>query len=109
MALPWCSARMALFLAIPIEAGNFSLIGMMLTPDPLPSGVGPRILADEWGFFHLIGLRFIEILPRLLGTPNVALIVIFLLAYLQTALVVFLTLKAIEYFRARTGLIPRRA
>lgn len=96
----WRRVAIALLLALPIEAGNVSLCGMILDPGPFPAGIFPRLLAYEWAFFHLIGFWVIE---RLFGIGRAAMIAAFILAYLQTALVLFLVMTIAKRFRSRTG------
>ncbi len=93
---------MALLLALPIEAGNLCLIGMMLDPGPLPAGIVPKLLEYEWAFFHFVGFRLIDWFHyHLFGTEEAGLMAAFVLAYLQTALVLFLILELFRRFRGR--------
>jgi hypothetical protein len=101
------SAFLALLLALPIEAGNLCLAGMMLDPGPLPSGILPRLLAAEWEFFHFVGFRNLDSLDALFGTEKAGLIVVFVIAYLQIAFVCFLILQVINRLRVRHGLVSR--
>ena len=96
----WRRVAIALLLALPIEAGNVSLCGMILDPGPFPAGIFPRLLAYEWAFFHLIGFWVIE---RLFGIGRAAMIAAFILAYLQTALVLLLVMTIAKRLRSRTG------
>jgi hypothetical protein len=96
----WRRVAIALLLALPIEAGNVFLCGMMFDPGPFPAGIFPRLLAYEWAFFHLIGFWLME---RLFGTERAAMNAAFILAYLQTALVLFFVLTIAKRFRSRTG------
>jgi hypothetical protein len=96
----WRRAAIALLLALPIGAGNIFLCVMTLHPGPFPAGIFPRLLAYEWAFFHLIGSWLIE---RLFGIERAAMIAAFILAHLQTALVLFLVMTIAKRFRSRTG------
>ncbi len=94
----------ALLLALPIEAGNLLLVGMMLDPGPLPAGLLPRFLAAEWVFFHFLGFRMIGPVHQVFGTEQAGLIFAFCLAYAQTALIIFLSLLAVSLLRRETTL-----
>jgi hypothetical protein len=93
----------ALLVALPIEAGNLLLVGMMLDPGPLPAGLFPKLLAAEWVFFHFLGFRMIDTVYKLLGTEKAGLIVAFLLAYVQTAFLIFLVLAGVSLLRRRAN------
>ena len=93
----------ALLLALPIEAANLLLVGMMLDPGPLPAGVFPKLLAAQWVFFHFLGFRMIDTVHELLGTERAGLIVAFALAYAQTALLILLITKTFSLLRRRVN------
>ena len=100
----WRRVTVAVLQALPVEAGNFCLLGMMLDPGPLPPGIVPKVLEIEWVFFHFVGFRLIDWFHyHLLGTEAAGLIAAFVLAYLQTAMVLFLILEVVRRFRGRTG------
>lgn len=92
----------AFLLAFPIEAGNLFLGGMMLDPGPFPAGVVPKLLRAEWVFFHFIGFRMVDSLSKLFGTEKVGIVAAFVLAYIQTALVIFLVIEAVKRLRIRS-------
>jgi len=98
--IAWRRVAIALLLALPIEAGNVLLCDMIFDPGPFPAGIFPRLLACEWAFFHLISFWLIELL---FGAGRVAVIAAFILAYLQTALVLFLIMTIGKRFRSRIG------
>ena len=91
----------ALLLALPIEAANLLLIGMMLDPGPLPAGFFPKLLAAQSVFFHFLGFRMIDTVHQVLGTERAGLIFAFILAYAQTALLIFLLLLGVSLVRRR--------
>ncbi len=93
----------ALLLALPIEAANLLLIGMMLDPGPLSAGFFPKLLAAQWVFFHFLGFRMIDTVHELLGTERAGLIVAFVLANAQTALLILLVVEAISLLRRRVN------
>jgi hypothetical protein len=97
----WRRVAVALLLALPIEAGNMLLSGMMLDPGPFPVGIVPRLLGAEWVFFHFLGFRMIDSLSKLFGTEKAGIVVAFVLAYLQTALVIFLCFEVVRRLRVR--------
>lgn len=99
----WRRVAMALLLALPMEAGNIFLCGMMLDPGPFPAGIFPKLLGAEWVFFHFIGFRLIDWFHYIFGTERAGLIAAFVLAYLQIALVLFLIMLVAKCFRGRTG------
>lgn len=96
----WRRVVIALLLALPIEAGNVFLCDMILDPGPFPAGIFPKFLAYEWAFFHLIGFWLIE---RFHDLDRAGMTAAFVLAYLQTALVLFLVMTIAKRFRSRTG------
>jgi hypothetical protein len=97
----WRCVATALLLALPIEAGNLCLSAMMLDPGPYPAGLFPRLLSVEWSFFHFIGFSAIDPIHKLLGAERTWVVVAFALAYLQTALVIFLIVQAVGRLRVR--------
>jgi hypothetical protein len=97
----WRRPAVALLLALPIEIGNIFLSGMMFDPGPFPAGVVTRLLGAEWVFFHFIGFRLIDSLSKLFGTEKAGIVVAFVLAYIQTALVILLIVEAIRRLRLR--------
>lgn len=96
----WRRVVIALLLALPIEAGNVFLCDMIFDPGPFPAGLFPRLLAYEWAFFHLIGFWLVE---RFHPLDRAGMIAAFILAYLQTALVLFLVMTIAKRFRSRNG------
>jgi hypothetical protein len=95
-------------LALPIEAANLGLLGIMLDPGPAPTGIFNKFLQYEWVFFHFLGFRSIDWLHyNVLGTEKAALVAAFVLAYVQTALLLFLLWEAVRWFRSRTGALPQ--
>ena len=91
----------ALLLALPIEAGNLLLVGMVLDPGPPLAGLLPKLVTAEWVFFHFLGFRMIDTVHQVLGTERAGLIFAFLLAYAQTALLIFLLLLGVSLLRRR--------
>lgn len=101
----WRRVAVALLLAVPIEALNILLCGIMLDPGPFPSGLLPKLLGYEWVFFHYLGFQLLldRFNQRVFGI-EAGLIAAFVLAYLQTALVLFLFLSAATWLRRRKSL-----
>jgi hypothetical protein len=75
---------------------------MMFDPGPFPAGVVPRLLGAEWVFFHFIGFRMIDSLSKLFGTEKAGIVAAFVLAYIQTAVVIFLIVEAVKRLRIRS-------
>jgi hypothetical protein len=97
----------ALLLALPIEAGNLCLAPMMFDPGPFPTGIVSRLLQAEWVFFHFVGISMIDLLHKVLGTEKAGLLAAFILAYLQTALLLFLFMEVVRRFRGRPSLVSQ--
>lgn len=89
----------ALLLALPIEAGNLLLVGIVLDPGPPLPGLFPKFLTAEWVFFHFWWFRMIDTVHQVLGTERAALIFAFFLAYAQTALFILLLISVASRLR----------
>lgn len=89
-------AGLAFLIAVPIEAVNISLVGMMFDPGPLPSGVLPKLLELEWAFFHYVSFYLSD---RVFGSGSGGVLIAFFFAYVQTAFCVFLLFKGVHLFQ----------
>ena len=83
-------ALLALVLAAPVEVVNVFLTGMMFDPGPHSTILGMQLLEWQWAFFHFLGFYCLDGVHRLLGTEYRAIIAAYLIAYLQTAVVLFI-------------------
>ncbi len=102
----------ALLTAVPVELLNVCLTAVMLDPGPPSTSLGGRLLSAEWVFFHFIGFRLIDWFHyHVFGTERAGIIAAFVLAYVQTAVVLYALAKGTMHLRRRRkgSLVPAEA